>query len=187
MIKNINNKKYIERFEKNLREWNEENDRDYTFEDVQDKFIHISMYDEENTEESQCMCGHIIHNLYYIENPENEDRMILGSDCIQTYMIKSLSICTKCKCQYKFNPNSNVCKDCTKVKVKCKKCQRIRYVRRSKKKLYDKCKKCKEEETKKQCKLCDKVIKPEYTYCYSCYKYKCKIETFKKRLFTPTK
>ena len=183
MKDNINNKNYIKRFEANLKEWNEENDRDYTFEDVQDKFTHISIADDEG--EETCMCGHPIYNIYYIENPENGDRMILGSDCIQTYMIKSLLVCIKCKEYYKFKPNSNVCKNCTKVKVKCKKCLRIRYVRRSKKKTYDKCKKCKQEETKKECRICDKIIKPEYTYCYSCYKDKGK--SFKKRIFAPIK
>jgi len=150
----VNNIKYIKRFEENLEIWNEENDKNYTFEDVQDKFIDIRLLGEKNKEnkkESKCMCGHKILYEYEITNPDNDDKMILGSDCIETYMFKSMSKCEKCEKRFKFNPNndSNRCKDCIKVKVKCKRCNEIRKIPKYKKKSYKLCKKCIEEKEEK--------------------------------------
>jgi hypothetical protein len=174
--KSINNLSYIKRFEDNLKDYNEDNKTNYTFEDVQNKFIDIreleKKIDDEKFIPSNCMCGHKIYKEYQIINPENGDTMILGSDCILTYMIKTMQICSKCESRYKFKPNSkNRCKKCQKVKVKCKRCCKIKKVRRSKKKEFINCKKCKKEleEEKNKCKKCNKKINGDkYTYCYNC-------------------
>ena len=114
----INNINYIKRFEKNLQIYNEENGTNYTFEDIQDKFIEVrEIITDANDDNMKCMCDHPIHRLYEILNPDNGDTLILGSDCIKTYMIKSLSICNKCDKRFKFKPNcKNICNDCKKIK-----------------------------------------------------------------------
>lgn len=178
-MKNINNKKYIERFEENLKEWNRDNDRNYTFEDVQDKFIdvrEIGNQKKSRCKNSHCMCGHSIINEYEIVNPENDDTMILGSDCIETYMIKSMSVCRVCDERFKFKPNcNNKCDGCKKIKIKCKKCGEIKNVRKSKKKLFVNCRKCINGEIldKQRCPVC-KIKNKNGVLCKLCYEDKCK-------------
>lgn len=192
----INNKNYIKRFEANLKIYNEENGTNYTFEDVQDKFIDVreltkkTTIEDENYTPMKCMCDHKIYKLFEIINPDNGDTMILGSDCIETYMIKSLSKCKICNKRFKFNPNcKNRCNDCKKIKIKCKRCNKIKKVRKYKKKIFINCKNCKkeleeekarEEEKKKYNKYCIDCGKfsSKYIRCYKCNLNKINIEKY---------
>lgn len=97
-------------------------------------------------------------------------------DCGEYFVKTTKKYCTRCK-----KKNIIKCPQCNDnlydrlYETKCLQC-------RFNDEYYEK-KKCKQEETKKECKFCDKVIKPEYTYCYSCYKDKGK--SFYKRAFAP--
>jgi hypothetical protein len=180
----VNNASYIKRFEANLEIYNLNNGSNYTFEDVQNKFIDIRelkkrIDNDNNFIPSECMCDHKIYKEYEIINPDNGDTLILGSSCIETYMIKSLSKCKKCNKRFKFKPNSkNRCNDCKKVKAKCKRCNKIKKVRKIKKKDFLNCKKCIKDleelklielENKNKCKNCNKKINGEkYKRCYDC-------------------
>lgn len=187
----INNSSYIKRFEANLKIYNKDNDTNYTFEDVQNKFIYVrelrKIEDNDNKHEIECMCGHEIINNYKIINPDTNDSMILGSSCISTYMINTMQICDKCNIRYKFNPNSkNRCRNCKKVNAKCKRCNKIKKVRKSKKKYFINCKKCKKDlerleriefENKNKCMICSKKIDGEkYKFCYKHYQEKLKLK-----------
>jgi hypothetical protein len=187
-MKNINSLSYIKRFESNLKEWNEENDREYTFEDVQDKFIDVrelkKLPEDNKLINGKCMCGHKISKEYEIINPENGDTLILGCDCIETYMIKSMSICEKCDKRFKFKPNcENRCNDCKKIEIDCDRCEKTFIIPKYRKKTFKNCKKCIEEieeENKiiqknfyiESCKClgCGYIKKDnKYKYCYQCY------------------
>jgi len=131
-----NNEAYIRRFTENLDVWNAEHGRAYKFEDIQNKFLDIRMVAKalENTGEyaTKCMCGHHIKNNYEIINPENSDIIILGSDCIDTYMIKSLLICNSCDERFKFKASANgICPKCKLVSRKCVKCGQREMVKKS--------------------------------------------------------
>lgn len=188
MVKDVNNQAYIKRFESYLEEWNEENNRDYTFEDVQDKFIDIRELIKSSKEQKlvngRCMCGHKISREYEIINPENGDTLILGCDCIETYMIKSMSKCEKCDKRFKFKPDcGNRCKDCKKIEIDCNRCNKTFIIPKYRKKDFKYCKKCikeKEEEQKElerkleenkcKCSMCGYMKKDsKYKYCYKCF------------------
>ena len=149
--KQINNTQYIKRFEKNLEEYNTKNGTTYTFKDVQDKFIVVSEVKKENNDDdnkkkkvSKCMCGHVIHNEYEIINPETGDIMILGSDCITTYMISSYCICVDCGEDFKiYNNCNNLCKNCKIITKKCNKCKIAMQIKNKDKKDFKTCNTCK--------------------------------------------
>jgi hypothetical protein len=176
----INNINYINRFEANLKIYNETNDTNYTFEDVQNLFLESRELD---CNIKHCMCGHKINKKFEIINPDTNDSMILGSNCIETYMIKTMQICKKCDVRYKFNAKSNNrCHNCEKIKIKCKKCNEIKKIKRSKKKDFTYCKKCiKKEAEEKKAKEEEKKAKEEEEkrkeynkYCIDCGKFSSK-------------
>lgn len=178
----VNNIAYIKRFEDSLKEYNEDNKTNYTFEDIQNLFTFNKSIKILNDDEidRKCMCKHNIRILCEIENPETGDIMILGKDCIQTYMIKTFTKCKECKTKYKFNGKDR-CKECRrKITIKCNKCNEKIKMRRYKTNNFINCDKC-IEDIKNKCIKCNKKIDgTKYKYCY-----KCKIDNqkqiFKKR------
>jgi len=125
----INNKAYIVRFECNLSRYNIIHNTAYTFIDVQNKFIDIRMICTKYTNNrmtTTCMCGHSIKNIYEIINPATNDIMIVGSDCIKTYMINASLICIDCNNKFKFSVYNTTCKKCTKArKDNTKRCEAL--------------------------------------------------------------
>lgn len=181
----INDKSYIKRFTSNLKIYNETNNTNYTFEDVQDLFIESRQLD---CNIKHCMCGHKINKKFEIINPDTNDTMILGSNCIETYMIKTMQICEKCDVRYKFNAKSNNrCNNCEKIKIKCKKCNEMKKIKRSKKKDFIYCKKCvKKEEEEKKAKEEEEKRKQNNKYCINCGKFSSKyIRCYKCNLNKP--
>jgi hypothetical protein len=43
----------------------------------------------ENTS-GQCICGHLLNNLYFIQNNNNEKRLIVGSSCVKKFGTKQM-------------------------------------------------------------------------------------------------
>jgi hypothetical protein len=157
--------KYIKRWEENLKIYNKEHNTNYTFKDIQQKFIDAGEVDHI---EDKCMCGQSIIKNFIIENSETNDSMIVGSVCIKKYIPNAQTKCKGCKIKFKFDGN-NRCKKCRrKISVKCNECNEIFKIRRYKTKKFIKCKKCIEEE-KNKCKKCNKKIDGDkYKYCYIC-------------------
>jgi len=148
--KHINNAQYIKRFEKNLNEYNNKNGTSYTFKDVQDKFISVNEVKKEKDDDNNkkkvthCMCGHAINNEYEIINPETGDMMILGSDCITTYMLSSYCNCQDCGENFKiYNNCQNLCKNCKITTKKCKNCKKSIQIKNKDKKNFKLCNNCK--------------------------------------------
>jgi hypothetical protein len=159
------NKSYLKRFEENLKIYNEEHKTNYTFEDVQEKFIDAG---EVNKNKIKCMCDHDIKKNFEIKNEETGHTMIVGSICIKKYIPKAMSKCKECKLKFKFN-GKKYCRICRrKISIKCNKCYKIYKIRRYKTKKNIKCKDCVEDE-KNRCKRCNRMIDGnKYEYCYNC-------------------
>jgi len=138
---NINNGKYIERFNENLKIYNDKNNTNYTFEDVQNKFVDCKATPERYND--VCMCGHSIKECYQIINPETNHSMILGSSCINTYMINSFVSCCSCGIKYKMiNNKSQYCKDCRPINKACKECKILMKIKKQQKDIIDICYDC---------------------------------------------
>jgi hypothetical protein len=178
----INNQRYINRFNQNLKDYNNIHKTSYTFEDVQDKFIDCRQAYESKDEkkdriQSQCMCGHPIQNEFEIINPETGDKMVLGSDCINTYMIKTQCICSDCKKRFAiFNDCDNLCKNCQITTKKCQECKEYCYIKKSEKATFKKCDSCiKTQQAIKKVfyNTNTNYYKPKYTKpIYNNYQYK---------------
>lgn len=150
---NINNEKYIERFNENLKIYNDKNNTNYTFEDVQNKFIDCKATPERYND--ICMCGHHIKECYQIINPETNHSMILGSSCINTYMINSTIKCIDCNKKYRMiNNKTKYCKDCKPIKKQCKECKISMTIKKSQKAIIDICYHCiLDYQNRNKCKL----------------------------------
>lgn len=138
---NINDEKYIERFNENLKIYNEKHKTNYTFQDIQNKFIDCKSSPEKQND--FCMCGHPIKECYEIINPETNHTMILGSSCINTYMINSYMHCIDCHKRYKLiNNKTRYCRDCKPVSKKCKECRITFQIKNRQKDIIDMCYNC---------------------------------------------
>jgi hypothetical protein len=137
---NINSDKYIKRFNENLTIYNNTNNTNYTFEDVQNLFIDCNQLPEIGND--YCMCGHIIKESYEIVNPETNHKMILGSSCINTYMINTTIKCIECNKKFKMINKSKYCNDCKPINKKCGECKQSMQVKKSQKEYIDNCYNC---------------------------------------------
>jgi hypothetical protein len=129
-------------------------------------------------------CHEIIK--YKFKDRNKEDKIVCNyckthkdcDDCGNYFIKISKMYCRRCK-----KKNIIKCPQCNDnlydklYEIKCLQC-------RFNDEYYKK-KESNQQKIKKECLLCDKVIKPEYTYCYVCYKDNG--ISFKKRLFSPSK
>ena len=148
---NINSDKYIKRFNENLTIYNNTNNTNYTFEDVQNLFVDCKQSGEIGN--NYCMCGHIIKESYEIVNPETNHKMILGSSCINTYMINTTIKCIECNKKFKIINKSKYCNDCKLVKKTCRECKQSMQVKKSQRNNIDTCITCILEYEKNRRKL----------------------------------
>jgi len=148
---NINSDKYIKRFNENLAIYNNTNNTNYTFEDVQNLFVDCKQLPEFGND--YCMCGHIIKECYEIVNPNTNHKMILGSSCINTYMINTTIKCIECNKKFKMINKTKYCNDCKPVKKTCKECKQIMTIKKSQKEYIDNCYNCILEYEKNRRKL----------------------------------
>jgi hypothetical protein len=137
---NINSDKYIKRFNENLAIYNNTNNTNYTFEDVQNLFVDCKQLPEIGND--YCMCGHIIKECYEIVNPNTNHKMILGSSCINTYMINSSMKCIDCNKRFKMITKSKYCNDCKPIKKSCRDCKQIMTIKKSQKEYINTCYNC---------------------------------------------
>ena len=148
---NINSDKYIKRFNENLAIYNNTNNTNYTFEDVQNLFVDCKQLPEIGND--YCMCGHIIKECYEIVNPNTNHKMILGSSCINTYMINSSMKCIECNKKFKMINKSKYCNDCKLVKKTCRECKQIMTIKKSQRNDINTCYNCILEYEKNRRKL----------------------------------
>jgi len=137
---NINSDKYIKRFNENLAIYNNTNNTNYTFEDIQNLFVDCKQLPEFGND--YCMCGHIIKECYEIVNPNTNHKMILGSSCINTYMINTTIKCIECNKKFKMINKTKYCNDCKPVKKTCKKCKQIMTIKKSQRNDINTCYNC---------------------------------------------
>ena len=105
------------RIDSNLARYNMIHNTTYDFDDIMTKFTIVELLCgkySNNATNSSCLCGHNIHNLYTITNPENQHSIMMGSDCIKKYITNAMQICIDCKNKFKFNVKNTTCKKCTK-------------------------------------------------------------------------
>ena len=137
---NINSDKYIKRFTENLAIYNNTNNTNYTFEDVQNLFVDCKQSGEIGN--NYCMCVHVINESYEIDNPNTNHKMILGSSCINTYLINTTIKCIECNKKFKMISNkSKYCNDCKPVNKKCKECNQSMQIKKSQRDI-DTCYNC---------------------------------------------
>ena len=137
---NINSDKYIKRFNENLQIYNNTNNTNYTFEDVQNLFVDCKQLPEIGND--YCMCGHVIKECYEIVNPNTNHKMILGSSCINTYLINTFISCCDCGKKFKMINKSRYCNDCKPIKKNCKECKQIMTIKKSQRNNIDTCYNC---------------------------------------------
>lgn len=168
--------KYETRFLNGLDKYNTENKTNYKIDDLKNEFDNIGCDFETDEEGTSCICGHPIHRQFILRNRTNDDEIILGSDCIINYVFMGLRVqCCHCEKEFKFTQlnykhKDNLCKDCRKKDINCKRCDKVCHVRKYKLKDFVNCKKCKKEieELKNQCKVCKKKIDgSKYTLCFT--------------------
>lgn len=165
----MNNQAYVDRFNKKLTAYNTNHDTTYTFKDIQTKFIDVRLVDISNinindSSVTRCMCGHKISTPYNIINPETNETMALGSDCIETYMLNSHQICEICDTRFKFKANTIICKDCKKtqkLEAKQAKLDALKALEAEKRNTW--------LASEKLCKTCG-IVKSKYPTCANCYK-----------------
>jgi len=144
MSSGINNTYYVQKFNENLKQYNLINNTNYTFEDVQRLFIDCRTLPEKYSSKCSihCMCGHPIKEGYEIINPATNHKMILGSSCIETYMINSRIICD-CGNSYKvINNKIKKCSNCRLINKSCSICKCKIQIKKSQKDIIDTCYKC---------------------------------------------
>jgi len=169
----MNNQAYIDRFNKKLTAYNTNHGTTYTFKDIQAKFIDVRLIDITNINindslVTSCMCGHKISRPYNIINPETNETMALGSDCIETYMLNSHQICEICDTRFKFKANTIICKDCKKTQKQAAK----QAAKQAKLDALEADKINKRNTwlaSEKLCKTCG-IVKSKYPTCVNCYK-----------------
>jgi len=137
---NINSDKYIKRFNENLAIYNNTNNTNYTFEDIQNLFVDCKQLPEFGND--YCMCGHIIKECYEIVNPNTNHKMILGSSCINTYMINTTIKCIECNKKFKMINKTKYCNDCKPVKKCCVNCKQIMTIKKSQRNDINTCYNC---------------------------------------------
>lgn len=60
---------------------------------------------------TQCVCGHTIHRNFFICNKEEDEVLIIGSECINKFITKKGRTCEKCGDSHQ-NRKDNLCNRC---------------------------------------------------------------------------
>tara|TARA_R110002110_G_scaffold68522_5_gene185443 strand:+ start:78 stop:497 length:420 start_codon:yes stop_codon:yes gene_type:complete len=59
----------------------------------------------------KCICGHTIHRNFFICNKEEDELLIIGSECINKFITKKGRSCEKCGDPHR-NRKDNLCNNC---------------------------------------------------------------------------
>jgi len=111
--------KTVARFDSKLTSYNIIHNTTYDFTDIIHNFTNVELLCDKysnNATISSCLCGHSIHNLYTVSNPQNQHAIMMGGNCIKKYIINAKQICKDCKITFKFTIGNITCKECTKRK-----------------------------------------------------------------------
>ena len=106
MTIDIGEKGTCEKFKKNLLFHSHSKDYDT----AKDEWELIGSYKCEPYDESYCICGHLIHNIFEIKNIQNGKELDVGEDCIRYFhfdkiceeLAKEQEKCSKLNKLYKF-------------------------------------------------------------------------------------
>lgn len=155
--------------------------------------------DQELAEQSQCICSHVIYEVYWIKNNKNKNLLAVGNDCIKKFgndqLKGAVEIAHKHKKYLKSGGNKKQCLGCGNHKISAKKswqnlCKKCFSSGSMKLKVSPKnlatdnvpCPKCKEykianrdKDWKKLCNDCYKqtpALSNDKVPCPNCKKYK---------------
>jgi len=91
----------------------------FDFDDVVNNWIYDPTKSKDDSKTTHCICGQRIKLLHVIQSPDKKNRLIIGKDCAEKFMITYTKEytgkrCDKCNEPHK-NTKNNICSACRLV------------------------------------------------------------------------